>query len=208
MIGARLYARVAQREYPASSVQHPKVLVIYEVPENDPMRFLLEGMSAEAGWWPDTIHKRLEDTQAQAEFLLPGDVGEWREVPVDVSDDEQALLTWALEQELAIDTLCPVCGYDLGFEAWKAESPSDEICPSCGIQFGYRDAAGPTPEEREPIYAEWRRRWVEEGAPWRSVNPPHKGWDPRKQLERLGPERQLPDDSLWYERHQEQDPDS
>lgn len=120
----------------------------------------------------------------------------------DVPDDGETLLRWALEQELAVDTICPVCGYDLGFEAWSGESPSDEICPSCGIQFGYRDAVGQTPADREAIYAEWRKRWVEEGAPWRSVGPPHEGWNPREQLKRLGPDRQLPDDSLWYERHQ------
>ena len=100
MIRARLYARVAQREYPPSSVQHPKVVVIFEVPDNDPMRFLLEGISAGGDWWPDTIHERLEDAQAQAEVFLPGDVGEWREIPLEVPDDEDSILVWALEREL------------------------------------------------------------------------------------------------------------
>lgn len=199
MTGTRLYSRVAQREYPPSSVQHPKVIVILEAPENDPMRFLLEGISASGDWWPDTIHKTVEDAQAQAQHFLGDAVGEWREVPLDLPDDGDAILRWALERELAIDTLCSVCGYDLGFEAWRGESSSDEMCPSCGIQFGYQDA-GRTVEDREPIYAEWRLRWVQEGAPWRSVGPSHKGWDPREQLKRLG--RQLPDDSVWYQRHQ------
>lgn len=206
MIGTRLYARVAEREHHPGSVARPKVLVIYEVPENDPMRFLLEGISAEGKWYPDTIHERHEDAQRQAELLLGDAVGEWREVPANVPDE--SLLEWALNQEAAINTLCPVCGYDLGFEAWTGDSQSDEICPSCGIQFGYQDALGRTPEEREPIYAEWRHRWIDQGAQWQSVNPPHEGWDPREQLKRLGPDRQLPDDSIWYKRYQNQSPDS
>jgi hypothetical protein len=38
--------------------------------------------------------------------------------------------------------LCPVCGFGLWFQPWRAESPADEMCPCCGIQFGYDDAAG------------------------------------------------------------------
>jgi hypothetical protein len=50
-------------------------------------------------------------------------------------------------------TLCPVCGYDLGFEPWRGESASDEICPCCGIQFGYSDFAGGDPEARKALYS-------------------------------------------------------
>jgi uncharacterized protein len=57
--------------------------------------------------------------------------------------------------------ICPVCGYDLGFEPWHGESASDEICPCCGIQFGYNDATGGNPEARDQIYSRWRQRWTE-----------------------------------------------
>lgn len=46
-------------------------------------------------------------------------------------------------------TLCPVRGYDLGFQAWDGDSPSDEVCLSCGIQFGYSDATGGDPVGRQ-----------------------------------------------------------
>ncbi|HEX7289043.1 MAG TPA: hypothetical protein VF532_22855 [Candidatus Angelobacter sp.] len=63
--------------------------------------------------------------------------------------------------EIDYSALCPVCGYDLGFKPWDGEIPSDEICPSCGIQFGYADVAGRNLTQRQAIYEEWRRRWIE-----------------------------------------------
>ena len=83
-------------------------------------------------------------------------------------------------------TLCPACGYDLGFPAWDGESASDEICPSCGIQFGYTDCAGGDLEARQRLYITWRKRWVDLGMPWQSVGYRQpKDWDPIKQLQRL-----------------------
>lgn len=79
--------------------------------------------------------------------------------------------------------LCPVCGFELWFEAWKGELPSDEICPSCGIQFGYYDATPEGAEGRKAIYTEWRNRWIDEGFPWNGVSQePPEGWDPIEQL--------------------------
>lgn len=83
-------------------------------------------------------------------------------------------------------TKCPVCGFDLGFRAWDGDSPSDEICPSCGMQFGYYDSTPDGAQGRAAIYAEWRRRWVEEGMPWNGASPPPTGWSPAEQLTRLG----------------------
>jgi hypothetical protein len=85
------------------------------------------------------------------------------------------------------DTHCPVCGYDLGFPAWKDKSPSDEICPSCGIQFGYNDAAGGDEARRRQIYQQWRQKWIAEGMRWNSVgiSPPPQ-WDPIGQLRQIG----------------------
>jgi hypothetical protein len=83
--------------------------------------------------------------------------------------------------------LCPVCGYALGFEAWRGESASDEICPSCGVQFGYDDCAGGKEAERSATYDALRKKWIAEGMPWRSKGKPRpEGWNPLEQLRRAG----------------------
>jgi len=78
--------------------------------------------------------------------------------------------------------LCPACGYQLDFKPWDNRFPSDEICPCCGIQFGYDDA---TPGRREPIYEEWRSRWIADGCKWWSGRPLPPEFDPDGQLKRL-----------------------
>lgn len=81
---------------------------------------------------------------------------------------------------------CPVCGYDLGFSPWVSDSASDEICPCCGIQFGYDDAAGGDLNKRYLIYNKWRKGWLEEKMPWRSVGiKKPSNWDPEEQLKNL-----------------------
>lgn len=83
-------------------------------------------------------------------------------------------------------TICPACGYRLGFLPWDGDSPSDEICPSCGIQFGYYDFT--TTDEmsrRTAIYAEWRQRWVNDGMPWNGAAQPPANWNPAEQLKKL-----------------------
>lgn len=73
--------------------------------------------------------------------------------------------------------MCPVCGYPKLTE--RPDDPagaSYEICPSCYYQFGYDDDA------RGIDHVTWRERWVQEGMPWRSVNPPPEHWDPAAQL--------------------------
>lgn len=81
------------------------------------------------------------------------------------------------------NTLCPACGYDLNFPAWRDSSPSDAICPSCGIQFGYDDATPNNESGRMEIYIQWRQDWINEGMPWRSagITQPFN-WNPQKQL--------------------------
>jgi len=85
-------------------------------------------------------------------------------------------------------TLCPVCGYDLGFEPWHGESASHEYCPSCGIQFGYHDVPEGAGIEmnRQDVYTFWRQRWIQGGLQWDSpgLKPP-TDWNPREQLDRL-----------------------
>jgi len=76
---------------------------------------------------------------------------------------------------------CPVCGYDLGFPAWKDGSASDEMCPSCGIQFGLDDARDG--DFREGIYHGWRTKWSLTGYKWSSSGMPEpEDWDPVLQL--------------------------
>jgi hypothetical protein len=86
-------------------------------------------------------------------------------------------------------TLCPVCGYLLGFESWKGNSASHEMCPSCGIEFGYDDVpeASGTQGTRDQIYTRWRKRWVKDGMKWSShgIAPP-PGWNPLGQLKMIG----------------------
>jgi len=84
------------------------------------------------------------------------------------------------------NNLCPVCGYDLGFEPWQGDSPSDEICPCCHIQFGYQDSAR-DPERRKVLHTKWRQQWMAEGMKWcgKGIKPP-PGWDPVEQLKRIG----------------------
>jgi hypothetical protein len=79
-------------------------------------------------------------------------------------------------------TLCPVCGFDLGFPAWNGDSQSDEICPSCGIQFGYDDIE---PQGRQQVYLAWRKQWVANGMRWWSKRPSPTNWDPQAQLMRV-----------------------
>lgn len=79
--------------------------------------------------------------------------------------------------------LCPVCGFQLDFKPWNNVGASDEICPCCGIQFGYHDA---TPGRREPIYDEWRQRWIDDGRQWSSTNHAPPEFDADKQLKQIG----------------------
>jgi len=86
-------------------------------------------------------------------------------------------------------TLCPVCGYNLGFEAWKGELPSHEFCASCGIQFGYHDVpeASGAVGTRKKIHLQWRRYWIDSGMVWSSHGiPKPTDWNPREQLKRIG----------------------
>ncbi|WP_173714616.1 hypothetical protein [Clostridium beijerinckii] len=78
---------------------------------------------------------------------------------------------------------CPVCNYNELDEApYNARGyGSDEICPCCGFQFGCDDY--PNKEEGQK---KWREKWIKNGYKWYSKSIlPSKGWDPRKQIEKI-----------------------
>jgi Zn ribbon nucleic-acid-binding protein len=84
-------------------------------------------------------------------------------------------------------TLCPACGYRLGFHAWNEGSSSHEICPSCGIQFGYDDGAGGDVNRRKQIHRDWRKRWIAKGMRWYSRGQKEpSNWNPLEQLRAAG----------------------
>ncbi len=76
---------------------------------------------------------------------------------------------------------CPVCGYSKLQEAPRSKSGggSYEICPSCGFQFGVSD------DDEGFTYQSWRAQWEKEGMKWSSTTKRPKGWDPKKQLQKL-----------------------
>lgn len=69
---------------------------------------------------------------------------------------------------------CPVCEYPYLVAPPRREGcgGSYEICPSCRFQFGVTD------DDRKISYKEWREKWIEEGMPWRGVNPTPDDWFP------------------------------
>lgn len=85
---------------------------------------------------------------------------------------------------------CPVCGYLLGFLPWGpfGESASHEICPCCGIEFGYHDdALLEDPKDRQKVWDEWRKHWIEGGMKWWSkAREPPENWNPVVQLKNVG----------------------
>lgn len=79
---------------------------------------------------------------------------------------------------------CPVCGFPGLEEPPRSNSGggSYEICPSCGFEFGVTD------DDRGFSYEAWRKRWIDQGMPWRDegISDPPAGWDPADQLRRAG----------------------
>ena len=78
---------------------------------------------------------------------------------------------------------CPVCAYDGLDEDPRtvAGGGSFEICPSCGFQFGVSD------DDEGFTYDAWRKQWIDGGMEWdKGRSPPPSGWNPVRQLARLG----------------------
>ncbi len=77
--------------------------------------------------------------------------------------------------------ICPVCGYDkLLEEPFDSEgNPSYEICNCCGFEFGYDDSS-----EGISIH-NYRKKWINEGAPWFNLNLKPKNWNLNEQLNNI-----------------------
>lgn len=73
--------------------------------------------------------------------------------------------------------MCPVCGYEGLKESpvSRQNTPSYEICSCCGFEFGF---------DHDPFIA-FRRRWIENGAPWFMPNLKPENWELEKQLANL-----------------------
>src|SRR5438477_7582652 len=87
---------------------------------------------------------------------------------------------------MALDTPCPVCGYDL-----QLNSLDDlvESCPSCGFEFTEFHIKLPyshfNPENFFVRIS--RNRWEEAHLTWQSDDiPKPPDWDPIKQMQRIG----------------------
>jgi hypothetical protein len=73
-----------------------------------------------------------------------------------------------------MNSLCPVCGYDL-----KEPAADSLICVCCGTQYGYHDSTA--------SHSELRERWMSGGAKWHSrrILPP-PDWSLVNQLRSIG----------------------
>ena len=71
---------------------------------------------------------------------------------------------------------CPVCGFSgLDKPSYDAAgTPSYETCASCAFEFGVTEVMGYD-------VTEWRRRWIQDGMPFRSPPAPDD-WDPVAQM--------------------------
>jgi hypothetical protein len=86
-----------------------------------------------------------------------------------------------------LGTLCPVCGFDLGFSVFAREDPPNAVCQSCRFHFGHDDL-----RFREIRYLQHRQGWIDARMPWEGLrgdsvaSTPPSEWDPVIQLRRVG----------------------
>jgi hypothetical protein len=128
---------------------------------------------------------------SEADNLRLGDRALWSDEFLRERDREYAEYARSLQPEIADDCrallavivpwlrACPVCGFAASRPPYDAAGePSYEQCRSCGFEFGVTENAGYD-------IAEWRRRWVAVGMPFRRPPaPPH--WDPALQMGAAG----------------------
>ena len=73
-----------------SSFPHPAVLLIQENAESG--GFILLRVAADGAFGGDTWHPNLEEAREQAEWEYEAALGEWREIPPGVEDEEEYAL--------------------------------------------------------------------------------------------------------------------
>ncbi len=76
--------------------------------------------------------------------------------------------------------VCVVCGYDkLEVEQYNNRLPNFSVCKCCGFQSGYDDL------DQGYTFAEYREKWINDGAKWFKPNEMPSDWDLVKQLKKL-----------------------
>lgn len=72
---------------------------------------------------------------------------------------------------------CRVCGYDLLEPPWgiNDDNPIHVICPCCGAHVGLDD-------ETYQQVIEYRKKWLEDGAKWKSRRHKPDNWNLEEQL--------------------------
>lgn len=75
------------------------------------------------------------------------------------------------------DHNCRVCGLFIEDKPWGEDGncPTYEYCPCCGVEFGYQDYTVESTKE-------FRKKWIENGAKWDSLEEKPENWDLEKQL--------------------------
>jgi hypothetical protein len=125
---------------------------------------------------------------SESDDLVVGNRALWSEAFLEDRDRRYEAYEEALRPSIAEDCRaliavlasklqeCPACG----FTGWErppydaAGTPSYETCACCAFQFGFTDVF-------EYDSAEWRRRWIQDGMPFRRPPAP-PGWDPVRQM--------------------------
>lgn len=84
------------------------------------------------------------------------------------------------EKRLNMLYICPICGYDRLEEPPYIDGyiPSHDICDCCGSEFGLDDC---TQEQIEKN----RKKWIDMGYPWFSLESKPINWDPNEQLKNI-----------------------
>jgi hypothetical protein len=145
---------------------------------------VIERLHNDVGAGDDSVIDPFRGINAQSDDFLVGDRSLWAQAYLDEIDRRYAAFDAVLRLEIASDCEallaafepklfeCPACGFaPLMAMPWNATGePSCEECSCCEFQPGVTD-------EIEYDVAEWRRRWIADGMPFRRPPAP-ADWDP------------------------------
>ena len=75
---------------------------------------------------------------------------------------------------------CRVCGYEPEEPPWgeAGDFGTFDICPCCCVEWGYEDSS-------EAAAAQYRERWLRDGAVWADRHTPQDGLTVEKRLKRV-----------------------